>query len=64
MKCVLGTGINFRNSFIHGYPKHEGLGSLDGWDWRDRIWHTVLDDFKVAQSHQRHDIKDANGGSE
>lgn len=32
MKCVLGTGINFRNSFIHGYPKHEGLCSLDGWD--------------------------------
>ena len=51
MKCVLGTGINFRNSFIHGYPKHEGLCSLDGWDWRDRIWHTVLDDFRVARLH-------------
>lgn len=51
MKCVLGTGISFRNSFIHGYPKHEGLCSLDGWDWRDRIWHTVLDDFRVARLH-------------
>ena len=30
LKCVLGTGINFRNNFIHGYPKHEGLCSLDG----------------------------------
>lgn len=51
MKCVLGTGISFRNSFIHGYPTHEGLCSLDGWDWRDRIWHPVLDDFRVARLH-------------
>ena len=35
-----------------------------GWvGLRDRIWHTVLDDFKVARL-QRHDIKDADGSSE